>query len=119
MSQIYSPDTTSRKVTPEQITMIGQRIAILMGVIALVVFIYNWLPGLRPFIPIAVVAILLLLAIREIMCWYWKLNLLIRNQEHQMSQLQQIIVELQALRDVTTQESTDSLAQTGPAPSSD
>jgi ABC-type phosphate transport system auxiliary subunit len=46
--------------------------------------------GATSFIVIAVISLLLFLAVRELMAWYWKINTIIKNQEIQIHLLKKI-----------------------------
>lgn len=45
-------------------------------------------------IPAVVVILLLFFVARELMCWYWKINDIVKNQQIQIEQMDAIIDEL-------------------------
>lgn len=54
-----------------------------------------------------IIGFLLFLFFREIMCWYWKINDIIKNQEAQLNLMDEMIIEMkqqnQRLQDIITE----------------
>jgi len=99
------------KLTDKQTSLMWQRIGLIVGIIALFALIFFLSPSeIRMFIPLIAIGILIFLAIREVLCWYWKLNQLVYNQERQTEHLQQVVSELQALRRIMHRASIDDTA---------
>lgn len=52
------------------------------------------------------IALIILLAIREIRCWYWKINEMMGLQEDQYQTMQEILKELREIKAQNIKEST-------------
>lgn len=45
-------------------------------------------------IPAVIVILLIFFVARELMCWYWKINDIIKNQEEQLDQMDMLLGEM-------------------------